>query len=87
MSLCFLSRQLLKQGEERFSGIYTMPCKTLNPHHSIMDPMITYLILGVLALYLLYKRATRITLDDIPGPEPESFWLGTHTSMSPMLGA
>jgi hypothetical protein len=27
--------------------------------------------------YTLYRRWTRISISDIPGPEPESFLLGT----------
>ncbi|THH29033.1 hypothetical protein EUX98_g5156 [Antrodiella citrinella] len=30
----------------------------------------------VAVVYLLYKRFNRITLNDIPGPKSESFWLG-----------
>lgn len=35
--------------------------------------------LGSSALFLaynVYKRATRISIDNVPGPEPDSFWLG-----------
>lgn len=35
-----------------------------------------FLSLSILFLYGVYRRLTRISLDDIPGPEPESFWLG-----------
>ncbi|KAJ3761819.1 cytochrome P450 [Lentinula raphanica] len=35
------------------------------------------ILLGVIALvYFLYRRYTRISISHIPGPEPESFWLG-----------
>ncbi|KAJ3772964.1 cytochrome P450 [Lentinula raphanica] len=35
------------------------------------------ILLGAIALvYFLYRRYTRISIFHIPGPEPESFWLG-----------
>lgn len=43
-----------------------------------MDPVISYGLLCAIVLYILYKRATRISLADIPGPEPESFFLGEY---------
>ncbi|THH17599.1 hypothetical protein EUX98_g9099 [Antrodiella citrinella] len=43
-----------------------------------MDPiLILYSVLVALGIYLLYSRATKLSLNDIPGPEPESFWLGS----------
>ncbi|THH31652.1 hypothetical protein EUX98_g2557 [Antrodiella citrinella] len=34
-------------------------------------------ILIGLILYIVYKRLTRLSLNDIPGPAPESVWLGS----------
>ncbi|KAH8103445.1 cytochrome P450 [Cristinia sonorae] len=42
-----------------------------------MSPLpIAPLLAGIVVLYLVYKRITRISLDDIPGPKADSFWLG-----------
>jgi hypothetical protein len=45
-----------------------------------MEPLLRSLfgVSIVCALYLIYHRWTRISLADIPGPEPESFLLGRY---------
>ncbi|TCD61631.1 hypothetical protein EIP91_008155 [Steccherinum ochraceum] len=41
-----------------------------------MEPTLAYGLPAAFILYLIYKRVTKITLDDIRGPEAETFWLG-----------
>ncbi|KDR75313.1 hypothetical protein GALMADRAFT_249339 [Galerina marginata CBS 339.88] len=42
----------------------------------ISNTALLLFFVAVLVLYLTYKRATRISVSHIPGPEPESFLLG-----------
>ena len=32
----------------------------------------------ILASYLIYRWSNHVSVADIPGPEPESWWLGMH---------
>lgn len=34
--------------------------------------------IGALLMRWVYLRFTAISIADIPGPDPESFWLGKH---------
>lgn len=44
-----------------------------------MDPLIYGLVFAISTwvVYSTYRRYTRISLADIPGPKSDSFWLGT----------
>lgn len=35
-------------------------------------------LIATILLYTLYKRLTRLSIADIPGPERHSFWTGKH---------
>ena len=38
-----------------------------------------YILLSlILASYLIYRWSNRASIADIPGPEPESWWLGVY---------
>ncbi|KAJ6535340.1 cytochrome P450 [Mycena vulgaris] len=43
---------------------------------SLSPSMLAPLLVFTLVLYSIYRRWTRISISDIPGPEPESFLLG-----------
>jgi hypothetical protein len=35
-------------------------------------------LLIILVVHIIYRRLTRISIADVPGPTPESFILGAH---------
>ncbi|KAJ7185447.1 cytochrome P450 [Mycena filopes] len=44
-----------------------------------MDPLVSFLALFIgLSIYSVYRRLTRISVSDIPGPESDSFLLGNQ---------
>jgi hypothetical protein len=44
-----------------------------------MDPLYASLaIVSLSVVYVVYRRYSRISISDIPGPKPSSFWLGKH---------
>jgi hypothetical protein len=43
---------------------------------SLLQSMLVPFLLFTVAVYSIYRWWTRISISDIPGPEPESFLLG-----------
>ncbi|KAI0785740.1 cytochrome P450 [Abortiporus biennis] len=52
---------------------FTLPMDSVTP---------VFAALALLVLYVLYRRYSRISLSDIPGPAPESFWLGSSAQLA-----
>ncbi|KJA27724.1 hypothetical protein HYPSUDRAFT_62766 [Hypholoma sublateritium FD-334 SS-4] len=62
--------------------MYSLATGAMKPLHYLNDILLTWgvdpIVLGLFSglLFLIYRRAARITISHVPGPEPESFVLG-----------
>jgi hypothetical protein len=58
------------------------PSKPITSPPPLMDGLLVYSVLAALLSWILYRRLTRKSFSEIPGPECNSFLLGNHLHYS-----